>query len=203
MLLVASLAFYAAWNPPFALLLVLSTVVDWVVAHRMAAAERPASRRALLVVSLCTNLGLLGYFKYASFFADAFWQLAGLVGVHVASEFTGFDIILPVGISFYTFQTLSYTIDVYRGTLTPGRSFLDYALYVSFFPQLVAGPIVRASDFLPQCVEPRPANRDEFGWGLSLLVFGLVGKMLVADYLLAPVVETIYDGDLTLGPIDA
>jgi D-alanyl-lipoteichoic acid acyltransferase DltB (MBOAT superfamily) len=103
------------------------------------------------------------------------------------------DIVLPVGISFYTFQTLSYTLDVYRRKLAPPESFLDYALYVTFFPQLVAGPIVRAADFLPQCMEPRIFSGRNMGWGLSLMVLGLFEKMAIADGILAPIVEAVYD----------
>lgn len=117
--------------------------------------------------------------------------LADAVGVkYVPPEMS---VILPVGISFYTFQTLSYTLDVYRGNAKPWKSFLDFALYVTFFPQLVAGPIVRAVDFLPQCLTPRKASGKEFGWGLNLLLLGLFQKIVIADGLLAPVVERVYD----------
>jgi alginate O-acetyltransferase complex protein AlgI len=112
------------------------------------------------------------------------------------------DIILPVGISFYTFQTLSYSIDVYREKIKPGKSLLDYALFVSFFPQLVAGPIVRAADFIPQCETPRKASKDQFGWGLSLLTIGLFMKIIIADTLLAPVVDKVYQAPEYFGSIE-
>jgi hypothetical protein len=152
-LLLASYLFYAAWNPPFVVLIWLSTVVDWYAAKWMFRSNSPTRRRGLLIVSLCTNLGLLAFFKYSAFVLENFVEVVQLVGV----DFTPVDlgILLPVGISFYTFQTLSYTIDVYRRQIQPADSALDFALFVTFFPQLVAGPIVRASDFLPQLVSER------------------------------------------------
>ncbi|HUT36069.1 MAG TPA: MBOAT family O-acyltransferase [Planctomycetota bacterium] len=190
-LLVASYIFYAAWNPPFVVLLWVSTLVDWFVARRLAVTRRVPARRGLLLISLAANLGLLGFFKYGAFLTTNVIAFARLLGVHFQPLAP--DIILPVGISFYTFQTLSYTLDVYSGKREPGKSFLDYALYVTFFPQLVAGPIVRAGDFLPQCEEPKRASAEQLGWGLSLLLLGLFEKVVVADGLLAPVSEQVYD----------
>lgn len=190
-LLWASYLFYAAWNPPFVALLWISTIVDWFVAKWLYRTQSASGRRTLLVVSLCTNLGLLGFFKYGQFLLDNFLAMLALWDIHYQPAMP--DIILPVGISFYTFQTLSYTLDVYRRHSKPWESFLDYALYVTFFPQLVAGPIIRASYFLPQCQQPRKATSNQLGWGLSLLVLGLFQKIVVADGLLAPVVETVYD----------
>ena len=190
-LLVASYLFYAAWNPPFVALLWLSTVVDWFAARGLYAARHRVARWVFLGISLAVNLGMLGFFKYGQFLLDNLVVMLSWVGVE--ARFVPPDIILPVGISFYTFQTLSYTLDVYRGQLRPARSFLDYALYVTFFPQLVAGPIVRAVDFLPQCVEPRRATGRQMGWGLVLLLVGMFEKIVVADGLLAPVVERVYD----------
>jgi D-alanyl-lipoteichoic acid acyltransferase DltB (MBOAT superfamily) len=141
-LLLASWAFYAAWNPPFVLLLLFSTVLDFGLGLWMERAEAPARRKALLVASLAANLGVLGFFKYAGLMRETFIEAARALGHEVA--LAPWSIILPVGISFYTFQTLSYTIDVYRRELRATRSPLDFALFVSFFPQLVAGPIVRA-----------------------------------------------------------
>ncbi len=190
-LLVASYVFYAAWNPPFVVLLWFSTVVDWLAAQGINASASRSRRRSLMAVSLAANFGLLGYFKYGGFLAENFVLLAQALGLNVALAAP--DIVLPVGISFYTFQTLSYTLDVYRRRLTPPESFLDYALYVTFFPQLVAGPIVRAADFLPQCVQPRTFSGRNLGWGLSLMLVGLFEKMAVADGILAPIVEAVYD----------
>ncbi|MBN2130132.1 MAG: MBOAT family protein, partial [Sedimentisphaerales bacterium] len=191
LLLVASYVFYAAWNPPFVLLLWISTAVDWFAARAIHASTGRLRRRLFLAGSLVANLGMLGYFKYGAFLLDAFLSLMREAGwsVTVAAP----DIILPVGISFYTFQTLSYTLDVYRGNLVPARSFLDYALYVTFFPQLVAGPIVRAGDFLPQCDEPKRFSGNAVGWGLALILLGLFEKIALADGLLAPIVESVYD----------
>ena len=196
-LLIASYLFYAAWNPPFVILLWISTVADWFVAKRLSVTERPRARTALLLVSLAVNLGMLGFFKYSGFLLANFTALLTCVGVVYRPP--SFSIVLPVGISFYTFQTLSYTLDVYRRQARPWPSFLDYALFVTFFPQLVAGPIVRAVDFLPQCVEPRRATPRQLSWGLSLLALGLFQKRVLADYVMAPVADLIYDNAFTAG----
>jgi D-alanyl-lipoteichoic acid acyltransferase DltB (MBOAT superfamily) len=190
-LLVVSYIFYSAWNPIFVFLLIISTICDWIVAKRIYRSHTQKSKNSYLILSLVINLGLLGYFKYGAFLLDNTIHLLSTVGI--IFQPASFDIILPVGISFYTFQTLSYSLDVYRGKLKPGNSLLDYALYVSFFPQLVAGPIVRAGDFLPQCEKPRRASQDQLGWGLSLLTIGLFMKIILADTLFAPVVDKVYD----------
>ncbi len=198
-LLVASYGFYAAWNPPFVLLLWVSTAVDWWIVRLMAKTEDTRRRKLLLMGSLLTNLGLLGFFKYGSFAAENFRALLAAVGVQYQPP--PLDIVLPVGISFYTFQSLSYTIDAYRRQIKPAASFLDFALFVTFFPQLVAGPIVRAADFLPQTrQEPTPSGA-HVGWGLSLMVLGLFEKVVLADGLLAPIVEKVYDSNLTPSPV--
>jgi len=189
-LLAASYLFYAAWNPPFVVLLWVSTLVDWFAARWMHASRSQRARRFFLAISLVANLGLLGFFKYGTFLAENFLALARSLGWDLA--LAGPSIILPVGISFYTFQTLSYTLDVYRRQITPAGSFLDYALYVAFFPQLVAGPIVRAADFLPQCERPKGFSGKAIGWGLSLMLLGLFEKTAVADGLLAPISEAVY-----------
>jgi D-alanyl-lipoteichoic acid acyltransferase DltB (MBOAT superfamily) len=189
-LLLASYVFYAAWNPPFVALLWLSTLVDWFAAKGMHRFDKAAVRRALLFVSLGTNLGLLAIFKYGDFLLENFQAL--LARVNVVYQPPALDIVLPVGISFYTFQTLSYTIDVYRRKTKPCSSLLDFSLYVTFFPQLVAGPIVRAVDFLPQCREPRAASARQFGWGLSLLALGLFQKCVLADGFFAPISDKLY-----------
>lgn len=189
-LLLASYVFYAAWNPPFVALLWFSTVVDWFAAKEMERSQSVAMRRTMLGVSLCTNLGLLGFFKYGNFVLENFVGLVNSCGISYSPA--AMNIVLPVGISFYTFQTLSYTLDVYRGKASTWNSFGDFALYVTFFPQLVAGPIVRAVDFLPQCTKPRRATPDQMGWGLSLLLLGLFQKVVVADGLLAPIADSLY-----------
>jgi len=200
-LLLGSYLFYAAWNPPFVVLLWMSTLVDWFVARAMGSAEGKHRRRALLLVSLCTNLGILGFFKYGDFVLENFTALMAVLGV--VYQPLELDVVLPVGISFYTFQTLSYTIDVYRGKMRPWGSFLDFALFVTFFPQLVAGPIVRAADFLPQCTEPRRSTRERLGWGLSLLTLGLFEKVSLADGLIAPIVDKVFEKPENLTAIEA
>jgi alginate O-acetyltransferase complex protein AlgI len=165
-------------------------VVDWHVAKAMARSEQPARRKALLLVSLIVNLVLLRYFKYAGFLTRTLANILGAVGMSWTAPHL--DIVLPVGISFYTFMTISYTIDVYLRRAAPARSFLDYALYVTFFPHLVCGPIVRAPELVPQFETPRRATADQFGWGLALLTLGLFEKVVVADGFLAPIVDKVY-----------
>lgn len=201
MLLIASYIFYGAWNPPFALLLFLSTVIDWYVAGRMGNAATIRGRRGWLLCSLIVNFGLLGFFKYGNFLLNNTVTILGAMGITYQPPHL--DIILPVGISFYTFQTLSYTIDVYRGSLRPVRSLADFALYVSFFPQLVAGPIVRASDFLHQLTAPPQPQQGLFVWGLFLMTLGLFQKVVLADVLLASSAETIFSHPFPLALLDA
>ena len=154
-----------------------------------------------LAVSLVANFGLLGYFKYGTFLLENFLAVVRSLGWDLTLATP--SIILPVGISFYTFQTLSYTLDVYRRKTTPADSFLDYALYVTFFPQLVAGPIIRAVDFLPQCRRPKSFHGQAIGWGLCLMLLGLFEKMAVADGLLAPIAEAVYDSPAHLDFVSA
>jgi alginate O-acetyltransferase complex protein AlgI len=201
-LLVFSYVFYAAWDPPFVLLLIASTIVDWFVAKAMAASEAPARRKLLLLVSLAFNLGLLVYFKYAGFATRSLAELLAAFGVTWTPASP--DVVLPIGISFYTFMTISYTIDVYLRRSRPARHFLDYALYVTFFPHLVSGPIVRATELVPQFEQPRPVTSSMIGWGAALMVLGLFEKVVVADGLLAPVVERIYAPELeAVSTVDA
>jgi D-alanyl-lipoteichoic acid acyltransferase DltB (MBOAT superfamily) len=200
-LLLASYAFYSAWNPPFVILLWISTVVDWSVAKRIPRAHGVFHRRALLVLSLATNLGLLGFFKYGGFLLDNFIRLLSALGIHYQPPDA--SIFLPIGISFYTFQTLSYTIDVYRGKFRPWPWLLDFALFVTFFPQLVAGPIVRASMFLPQCQISKWPTGAQLGWGFSLLLLGLFEKTVLADALMAPVADVVYATPSSAGFVDA
>lgn len=200
-LLIASYAFYAAWNPPFILLLWASTVVDWWMAKLIHREERPAQRKRLLLVSLALNLGMLGYFKYGDFLLHN-WQ-ALMAGFGIDYQPPAWDIVLPIGISFYTFVTLSYTLDVYLRRAAPGNSFLDFALFVTYFPHLVAGPIVRPIDLMPQFASPRSATPALFAWGLALMVLGLFQKVVVADELLAPVSEAVFNARGALPPLDA
>ena len=142
MLLGASYAFYMVWSVPFSSLLVFSTVIDYTAARVIDGSDSPLRRRLGLITSLVANLGVLAVFKYADFFSNSAYSLTG------ARPWPELDLILPLGISFYTFQTMSYTIDVYRGHLSARKSLIDVALYVSFFPQLVAGPIIRADTLI-------------------------------------------------------
>lgn len=183
------------------MLLWFSTIADWYVARGLSRAESQRTKNGLLALSLSLNLGLLGFFKYSGFLLENLQLVASTFGV--AYKPPELDIVLPVGISFYTFQTLSYTLDVYRGKTRPWHSFLDYALYVTFFPQLVAGPIVRATDFLPQLERIRRASLAELSWGLSLLVLGLFEKVFIADMLMAPVVDEVFKKAVPLRMIEA
>jgi alginate O-acetyltransferase complex protein AlgI len=200
-LLVASYVFYGAWNPPFALLLLLSTAIDWVAGNQLSRADGVGRRRVWLLVSLVANLGLLGFFKYGNFFVQNMTWF--LVQAGVEYRVPSLDVILPVGISFYTFQTLSYTLDIYRRHIPPAKSFRDFALYVAFFPQLVAGPIVRAVDFLPQCVSPTPPRPDRFAWGAFLMTLGLFQKVVLADGLLAGAADAVFGYGGKLAMLDA
>lgn len=191
LLLGASYLFYSAWNPPFVFLLMISTLVDWFSARWIYAAQTDRRRRALLWLSLAANLGFLGYFKYGAFVLHNFVRLVHALGyVDYSPAFP--SIVFPVGISFYTFMSLSYTLDVYLRRMRPWHSFLDYCLYVSFFPHLVAGPIVRAGVLLPQFVERRHGNARQVAWGVALIVVGLYEKAVLSDALLAPVTDHIY-----------
>ena len=188
LLLAASYAFYAAWDWRFLSLLWISTIVDFTVARGMAVAT-PRGRRLRLVASLTTNLGILGFFKYCGFFVDSGAALLRDVGfeVHPAT----LSIVLPVGISFYTFQTLAYTIDVYRGRMRATTNLLDFALYVAYFPQLVAGPIERAQRLLPQLEAKRVVDAHALSSGALLFLIGLVRKIVVADGV-APFVDEAF-----------
>jgi len=189
--LAGSLVFYGWWDVRYLPLLVGSSVVDYVVAGRIAASQHGPTRRRWLLLSLAVNLGVLAGFKYTPLFARDLGRLIGWT----PSEGLFDEWVVPVGISFYTFQTLSYTLDVYRRQLAPSRSFGDFLLYVAFFPQLVAGPIVRARTFLPQLERAPRWSAARFELGLYRCVQGLFLKMVVADNL-AVVVERAYEGDI-------
>jgi len=171
LLLISSYLFYAAWSPPLIILIWISTLVDFFAARAIVLARVEAHRKYLLILSMLVNLGILGYFKYAEFLIENFSELLAVIGVIYAPP--EFDIILPIGISFYTFQTMSYTIDVYRKKIAPTNNFLDFSLYVTFFPQLVAGPIVRAGKFLPQLETRKQLTLSGVVIGISLIIWGL------------------------------
>jgi alginate O-acetyltransferase complex protein AlgI len=186
-LLLASYVFYAFWGYRSVLLLLASTLIGFLVGLAMVRSPSQRARRLALLVSVVANLGLLGFFKYYGFFADSMNSLLGGLGW----AFPGLSIILPVGLSFFTFQTLSYTIDCYRGTLEPTRSIVDFALLVAFFPKLVAGPIVRAQDFLAQLHSGIEIQFADAWAGIQILLVGLCKKLLVADTL-APFVDRVF-----------
>ena len=191
-LLVLSLGFYAWWDVRFVGLLVVSSVVDYLVGARLARTSGAGARRALLGVSLTVNLGLLGVFKYTPFVVRS---AASVTGADL-DPYLFADWIIPVGISFYTFQTLSYTIDIYRRQLVPARRFTDFFLYVAFFPQLVAGPIVRASELLPQFERRRRPSFERVELGVYRIVQGLFLKVCIAD-VVAPAVGRVFEaGDI-------
>lgn len=179
LLLIASYVFYGWWDPRFLALIAFSTVVDYGVGLAIGSESRAVRRRQLLWVSMGVNLGLLFYFKYFNFFIDSFVGSFSFFGIDISVD--RIDIILPVGISFYTFQTMSYTIDVYRGVLRPTRDFVAFAAFVSFFPQLVAGPIERATNLLPQFTSPRWFDDSSASDGLRQILWGLVKKVVIAD----------------------
>jgi D-alanyl-lipoteichoic acid acyltransferase DltB (MBOAT superfamily) len=200
-LLLASYLFYAAWNPPFVLLLWLSTLVDWFAARAIYGERRRSRRRAWLILSLAVNLGILGFFKYGDFLLENWQALMAIVGIDYQPA--TWSIVLPIGISFYTFQTMSYSLDVYLRRAKPAKSFLDFALFVTFFPQLVAGPIVRPSHLIPQFAAPRVATRDQLLWGLALMTLGLFEKVVIADGALSPVADVVFGADQPLYIVDA
>src|SRR5207253_2326253 len=179
-----------AWNPPFAALLFSTTALDYWLGSRIAAAKNQRSRKTWLVASVTMNLSMLGFFKYGNFLLQNFQWLLSQAGI--VYQPPHLDILLPVGISFYTFHSLSYTLDIYRGVLKPTKSLRDFVLAVSFFPQLVAGPIVRAGDFLPQLVRPQPLREGQFLWGLLLMTLGLFEKVVLADTMLSGSADRIF-----------
>jgi alginate O-acetyltransferase complex protein AlgI len=204
-LLGTSYLFYASWNPWYLILILASTVLDYVVGKGLTKSENHRVRRGLLWTSILGNLGILSVFKYGNFALGNLELAAGALGFDLT--FQRVSMTLPVGISFYTFQTLSYTIDLYRRRIEPARNFPEFALFVAFFPQLVAGPIVRASEFLPQ-LEKRPRlDPAAIGLGLSMILAGLVKKMVIADSIRHQIVDpffrdpSLYNGLEALGAL--
>jgi len=178
--------FYYKSSGFYFILLAIITASDFFLAQFLARAKTQFARKALLFFSVSIGLGLLGYFKYFNFFASSFSSI-------VNGNFQPSDIFLPIGISFFTFQSLSYTIDVYRGNIKPLTNITDYAFYVSFFPQLVAGPIVRARDFIPQIRKPLTITNEMIGMGIYFIVCGLFKKAIVSDYIGVNFVNRIFD----------
>ena len=181
-----SLYFYYKSSGIYFLILIGSIIIDFGLANLIYRATTRTKKMFMLVFSLVINLGMLGYFKYTNFIHEIFSGMADL-------SYEPFDIFLPVGVSFFTFQSLSYTIDIYRGTLKPVNNILDYAFFVSFFPQLVAGPIVRAADFLPQIDKPTLVTKEMFGRGTYLICTGLFKKAIISNYISLNFVDRIFD----------
>ncbi len=198
LIVLASYLFYGWWDYRFLSLLIVSSLLDYGVGRALGHCAEPRRRKLWLALSLTGSLGLLGFFKYYNFFVDSAAALLGQLGLHV--EPRTLNIILPVGISFYTFQTMSYTLDVYRRTIAPTRDLLGFLAYVSFFPQLVAGPIERASSLLPQFSQTRSITRERLIEGAWLMIWGMFKKVVVADNL-APLVEMVFDHPAPAGPM--
>jgi len=206
LVLLASYVFYGWWDYRFLALIVLSTIVDYIVGLKIYASQQKLQKKIWLGFSMAFNLSLLGFFKYYNFFIDSWVNLLSSIGYTTENIWT-LKVILPVGISFYTFQTMSYSIDIYRQSLKPTKDFIGFAAFVSFFPQLVAGPIERASNLLPQILKKRIFNKTEAIKGIELIVWGLFKKVVIADSL-APTVNHIFEnyedmsgGTLVLGAI--
>lgn len=180
LLLTASYIFYCYWNPWYAVLILVSTAIDYCAGLVLARESRTSWRKAALWTSIAANLGLLGYFKYTNFTLSTLHTLLGPLASPLPNAL---DILLPVGISFYTFQSMSYTIDVYRRTIEPERNFFSFALFIAYFPQLVAGPIERTAHLLPQLKRSIAWNPANFESGIRLLLLGLFKKLVLADRL--------------------
>lgn len=181
-----SLYFYYKSSGEYFVLLIFAAIVDFTLAKLIFHSREKWQKKIFIVITLMINLGLLGYFKYTNFLLDSYHTFYG-------REFQPLDIFLPVGVSFFTFQSLSYTLDVYRGTIRPVDNIIDYAFFVSFFPQLVAGPIVRASEFLPQIHKPTVVTTEMFGRGIFLIGAGLFKKAVISDYISINFVDRVFD----------
>ena len=206
LVLLSSYLFYGWWDYRFLSLIFLSTVVDYIIGLNIPKQDLQKNQKLLLWTSVLFNLSVLGFFKYYNFFVDSWIELFSSLGYEIKSVWT-LNIILPVGISFYTFQTMSYTIDIYRKKLEPTKDFTSFATFVSFFPQLVAGPIERASNLLPQILKKREFNYEQVVQGIRLILWGMFKKVVIADSL-APIVDDIFSnyqdfggGTLLLGAI--
>lgn len=179
LIVVASYTFYGWWDWRFLSLILFSTIIDYSVGRKLLNEENISKRKVLLWISILVNLGFLGFFKYYNFFLDNFVTAFTFFGVEITAN--SLNIILPVGISFYTFQTLSYTIDIYKRKLDPTKDFIAFSAFVSFFPQLVAGPIERATNLLPQFYKKRTFEYNKAVDGLRQILWGLFKKIVIAD----------------------
>ena len=190
LILISSYVFYGWWDYRFLLLIFLSTIVDYFIGLKIPVQSSKKNQKILLWCSVIFNLGVLGFFKYYNFFVESWITMFSSMGYNINSVWS-LNIILPVGISFYTFQTMSYTIDIFRKQLEPTKDFISFASFVSFFPQLVAGPIERATNLIPQILKKREFKYEQAFQGLGLIVWGLFKKVLVADSL-APIVNDVF-----------
>lgn len=186
-LIAFSIFFYYKSSGLYFLLLIGIALVDYTLARIMAKSDKKPVRLTLLIISLSVNLGMLGYFKYTNFLFSSFYEL-------INKPFDPFNIFLPVGISFFTFQSLSYTLDVYRKVIQPVKSLSEFAFFVTFFPQMVAGPIVRAVDFIPQIKKTPHVSKADFGKAIFLISSGLFKKAIISDYISLNFVDRIFDG---------
>lgn len=194
-LLIASYYFYMCWDPKYALLMAASTIITYLSGlllgrYEEASGERRAKKKWVVFASLFLNLSILFFFKYFNFAAESIKDILAVIGVEIAQP--RFDVVLPVGISFYTFQALSYTMDVYRKEIPPEKNFINYALFVSFFPQLVAGPIERSKNLIHQIHEKHTFEWERVQSGLRLMLFGYFQKLVLADRL-AILVDQVYN----------
>jgi alginate O-acetyltransferase complex protein AlgI len=203
-LFVASMFFYYKTTDLFFLLLLFTALWDFIIGKKIAITQHQGWRKFWLSASVIMNLSILFYFKYAYFFTDSFNSLMGTdhqvmnIGAHWSNSFFGTHftvdkIVLPVGISFFTFQSISYTVEIYRGVLQPVKRFTDFAFFVSFFPQLVAGPIVRSTDFIPQLYKEYSLTRQEFGLAVFWILNGLVKKIFLSDYIAVNFIDRIFE----------
>ena len=200
-LLAMSCVFYMSWNAKFIVLIAVTTWIDYACALAIHRTSEQRRKKLFLWISLASNFGVLGFFKYFNFFAENVAATSARLGLGSATAWVPWNIVLPAGISFYTFQTLSYVIDVYRGQLKPARNFLELALFIVFFPQLVAGPIVRAADFLPQLETPRTFSDSAAGKGIYLMLCGLTKKVLLADTIGLELVDPVFRDPHAHGPL--
>ncbi len=200
-LVFGSSIFYGSWNPFFLLLLAFTTVFDWWAGLRIARASSEGARKRWMIASVIASLSILGYFKYAQFFANTAIEWLAAVGI----AFTPIDlgIILPLGISFYIFESISYIVDVYKRRIEPTRNLRDYSLFMTFFPHLVAGPIMRFRDFSEQIASPRVVTREAVALGAYLAVAGLFLKIVGADHIFAPVANVVFAADYKAGFVGA
>ncbi|MCD6556697.1 MAG: MBOAT family protein, partial [Bacteroidales bacterium] len=209
-LFIVSLFFYYKTSGIFFLLLIFSTIVDFFIGKAVYHSDKNLKRKLLVALSVSVNLSVLIYYKYSAFFTESFNYLFGIhlepvdllakwTNQFAGTHFTIDKIILPVGISFFTFQTISYTIDVFRKKIKPVTNIIDFGFYVSFFPQLVAGPIVRASEFVPQLYKKYNITKAEFGMAIFMILNGLLKKLVIADYIAVNFVDRVFSNPMTYG----